>query len=316
MMQVACATDATYLPHAAAMLHSLLSRHPGATAHVLHGPDLATGPIDELQAMCRRLGGHLRPYVIDDAVVAGLPAMGRISRVMWYRLYLPDLLHGLDRVLYVDCDVVVMNDLRPLWETSLGDALVGAVSNVFERGFEHRARELGLAGPSHYFNSGVLLMDLKAWRRERTAQHVLAIARERARELAWPDQDALNMALTGRWRALHPRWNCQNSLFYFAHAADTFGPDRVREAIRDPGLLHFEGGALAKPWHYLCKHPFRAEYHRHRAGTPWPAVAPEGRTLLHMLMRPLPTTWTLRVLKRLQRVRAVTRRGVPSGATS
>src|SRR5207253_2718503 len=81
--------------------------------------------------------------------------------------------------------------------------------------------------------------------------------------LVWPDQDACNVALEGRWLALHPRWNAQNSLWTWGDLArGVFGVDVVEEATTAPAILHFEGPSLSKPWHALCRHPWRDEYWR------------------------------------------------------
>lgn len=303
MIHVACAADAAYLPHAAAMLQSLFARHRDATAHLLHGPDLPAAELDRLAGMCKALGGTLRTHPVDDAAVSGLPAMGRIPRVMWYRLFLPERLAGVSRALYLDCDTLVMDDLAPLFALDLDGAALGAVSNVFEQGMEQRASDLGLNAPRDYFNSGVLLMDLEAWRRDRLGEAVRAYALRHADHLVWPDQDALNTVFAGRWHRLHPRWNCQNSLYFFRQSREVFGPAAVDEALYRPAILHFEGGALAKPWHFLCKHPLRGEYHRRRAQTPWPTVSVEGRSLPAYALRPLPLPWQIGALRLGERLR-------------
>lgn len=310
MMHIACAADEAYAPHAAAMMHSLISHHTPADVciHFLHEPQLPGAVVDRLRSMTGRMGAGLCFHSIPDDDVAGLPDMGRISRVMWYRIFLPRLLPDVERVLYLDCDTIVMDDLRPLFATDLRDACLGAVANVFEAGREGRVRGLGLDGPEQYFNSGVLLLNLDQWRREDSTARLLAHARANASRLAWPDQDALNVIFARRWRALHPRWNCQNSLFYFDQARAVFGAPAVLEAKRRPGILHFEGGELAKPWHYLCKHPFRGEYYRHLAATPWPVQPPQGRTVRNRLLRPLPMRLLLPTLRWLHRFEAGLRR--------
>jgi hypothetical protein len=58
-----------------------------------------------------------------------------------------------------------------------------------------------------------------------------------------------------------------------------------------------------KPWHYLSKHPYRATYLTHRAATPWPDVAIQGRTLCNRVLRPLPTATRLVVLERWYQAR-------------
>lgn len=309
-LHFACAADDAYVPHAAAMMHSLLARHRGddVIVHFLHAPDLSEALARQLDAFVQRLGGTLRLHAIADDRVAGLPTMGRISRVMWFRVFLPELLPDVARVLYLDCDTLVADDLRPLLDTNLGDAWLGAVANVFEPDMAQHPRQLGLTGPQPYFNSGVLLMDLDAWRREACTRRILDLARDPHSGLVWPDQDALNRVFAGHWQKLHPRWNCQNSLYFFPQAADVFGAKPVAEAVSKPGILHFEGGDLAKPWHYLCKHPRRADYRQHRDGTPWPLQNLDGRSLRNRLLRPLPMRLLLPTLRLMHRAdRAVDR---------
>ncbi|MFP5306033.1 MAG: glycosyltransferase family 8 protein [Gammaproteobacteria bacterium] len=312
MIHVACAADEAYIPHAAAMMHSLLQLHAGSETvlHLLHPPALPDRLLAALEAFVRGMGGEIRCHPVAAERVAGLPTMGRISQVMWYRLFLPELLADASRVLYLDCDTLVVDSVQELWRTDLAGAWVAAVSNVFEPGRETRARAVGLSDVRQYFNSGVLLIDLDAWRREDCAGRILALARDPAARLVWPDQDALNTVLAGRWHALHPRWNCQNSLFFFRHAAEVFGAAQVAEATRCPGILHFEGGALAKPWHYLCKHPLRERYRTHRAATPWPLLQTEGRTFGNRLLRPLPLSLLLPTLKFLHRAGAAVDRRI------
>lgn len=253
--------------------------------------------------MTEDLGAALATHEVDDPRLAGLPGAGRISTVMWYRILLPELLPDVDRVLYVDCDVVATADVGPLATVDLGGAAVGAVHNVPYGGADDDAR-VGLADGQRYFNSGVLLMDLDRWRERRTTDQLVAFARTETERLVFPDQDALNAVLAGDRAVLHPRWNCQNTLFFSPEAAAVFGHDVVRAACNDPALVHFEGPALAKPWHYLSIHPHRATYRRHRAATPWPEGVVEGRTLTNRILRHLPRRVMLRALAAQERRRS------------
>jgi lipopolysaccharide biosynthesis glycosyltransferase len=221
---------------------------------------------------------------------------------MWYRVFLPDLLPAVDRVLYLDADTLVVDALAPLWETPLDGAYVGAVTNVLEPQYAGHPAELGLPPGRRYFNSGVLLFNLAAMRAGDCTAEILRIAR--GERLLWPDQDALNVVLGGSRVELHPRWNVMNSLLLFPQARDVFGAGVLADACRDPGIVHFEGPGLAKPWHYLSKHPARDAYHAHRAQTPWPDVAIEGRTWANRLLRPLPTPATIAVLGGWYRARS------------
>jgi lipopolysaccharide biosynthesis glycosyltransferase len=204
---------------------------------------------------------------------------------MWFRIFLPELLPDVERVLYLDIDTLAIDSLEPLWRTDLTGHLLGAVTNVFEPEHLWRVPALGLAGPEVYFNSGVLLLNLAEMRRAGSTQALLDYAREQATELVWPDQDALNVVLGPRRLALHPRWNCMNSVLTFPWAVEVFGEEAVAEARRHPGIRHFEGPERNKPWHYLCDYGQRELYVAHRRQTPWPRFKREGVTPRNVLAR-------------------------------
>lgn len=290
-IHVACASDETYMPHCASMLFSLLQHNPSAVVHFLHGPTLDSGNLRQLHDFVNALGGDFVPHCIASDAVAGLPGMGRIPPLMWYRIYLPVLLNAIDKVLYLDCDIIVRGSLQELWNMVLEDCYVAAVENVMESRHASRARELGL---ETYFNSGVLLFNLAMLRHDGKAGEIVQYGREHQAELMWPDQDALNICLASGRKTLHPRWNFQSSLIYFPQAKLHFSSEELYEAENDPMIVHFEGGLVVKPWHRLSKHPYRDEYLECRAQTPWPLYRFDGDSWTNRLLRFLPEKciWT------------------------
>lgn len=303
-MHIACAADEAYVGHCAAMLHSLLTQNPNneTSVHFLHAPQFPLAFRQQLQAFVERNGGRITFHAIDDGCVTDLPRAGRLPKVMWYRIFLPDLLPEVDRVLYLDADTLVLDELGPLWHTPMGNAYVAAVSNVFEPQFADRPTQLGLEPAQEYFNSGVLLLNLAAMRAAGCTATLVDYAQHG--ELLWPDQDALNVVLGSRRVCLHPRWNCMNSVFLFPQADDVFGAEAVHAAQTRPAIVHFEGPELAKPWHYLSHHPYRKTYAMHRRATPWPNAVIEGRNWRNRLLRPLPTPVTITILGRWRTLRA------------
>ena len=273
-LELACAADRAYAPHTAAMLHSTLEQRGAldVRVHFLHGPAMPRRTKWRLARMVERLGGTIRFLEIPDQRVQGLPAFVGITRTMWYRIYLPELLPDAARVLYLDSDIIAMDSLEPLWAIELGDHLVGAVTNVFLQDPVARARPaaLGLPGLEGYFNSGVLLLNLEQMRRDGTTAKVRAFVG--SHELLFPDQDALNAVMAHRRLSLHPRWNVMSSIIRFPWAQEVLDPKHIEEARRRPALRHFEGPFVNKPWHRDCAEEMREVYFRHRAQTPWPRV--------------------------------------------
>ncbi len=284
-MQVSCAVEGGYVPHSAAMLDSVIEHSGGLEVHVhyLHGPDFTAESERLLRRMLADRGAHVTFHELADERVAGLPTVGFTGKATWYRLFLPELLPDIDRVLHLDADLIAVDTLLPLWETDLGDHYLAAVTNVFMDHHLHRPAQLGLEGPETYFNAGVLLMNLAALRADGQSDEMLDYARQNADRLEWRDQDTLNVMLGHRRLHLHPRWNCMNAVLNFPQSVDVFGAAAVDEARRNPAIRHFEGPAQNKPWHYLSDPGTREAYLRHRARTPWPALRMEGRTPRNVL---------------------------------
>jgi len=273
-LHVSCAAEGSYVAHSAAMLHSVLVHGAplAVRVHYLHSPRLTARERDLLAGMVRGLGGGIDFHSIADERVADLPSHPAFTPAMWHRILLPELLPGVDRVLYLDVDTIAVDALAPLWATELGGHPVAAVTNVLQHDHRDRPASIGLAGPEVYFNSGVLLMNLERMRRDETTAALRAVALQRGAQLAWPDQDALNLVLGEQRVALHPRWNCMNSVYAFDSSEAVFGREGREQAIARPAIRHFEGPGANKPWHEDCRQPLRERYLEHRAATPWPQV--------------------------------------------
>jgi lipopolysaccharide biosynthesis glycosyltransferase len=261
------------------MLQSVLARH-GADVHVhyMHGADVTDQEERLLETMVTRAGAKISFLRIPDEKLEGLPTIGFTRKATWYRIFLPELRPDLDRVLYLDSDLIVTDSLEPLWKIDMSEAYVAAVTNVFEKHHLGRPAELGLAGPEVYFNAGVLLMNLDFMRQHECTDALLDYGVCEAPRLLWRDQDALNVVLGDRRIELAPRWNCMNAVLLFPWSADVFGAEAVEEARLNPAIRHFEGPSVNKPWHYLCDRDLRDLYVEHRALTPWPRLRVEGVT--------------------------------------
>lgn len=302
LIHVACGADEGYAPHCVTMLASLLDHHRGADVcvHYLHPADLPVPIRAGIEQVVTRRGAQVRFHAFDDGEVAGLPSWPGLRPVMWYRVLLPERLPELDRILYLDADTIVLDDLHPLWERELGNAWLAAVTNVLPKAFADHPASLGLA-PEAYFNSGVMLLNLARMRAENASRRLVEHGRTHA--LRFWDQDALNVLFHAGRIPLEPRWNCTNGVFLLPGARALFGAAQVEAACAHPAIVHFEGPGPGKPWHYLSKHPYQSHYLRYRQQTPWPLAGLEGRTLRNRLLRLLPTLQALEVLALEQRAR-------------
>lgn len=291
-IHVALATDAAYLPWCATGVRSCLDRDAGDLhVHLFHDQPIAGADRGRLADMIRAAGAEVSWQAVEPERLAMLPSKGPAlgSRTSWIRVLLPELLPGVDKVIYLDADTLVLQTLSDLWSTDLRGAPLGAVANVVEPARDGHIRELGLEPAGAYFNAGVLLMDLETMRRAGAVGRLTAFVAANRERLIWFDQDALNVTFAGSWHPLHPRWNAQNSFWTWGEwASRVFEAGPLTEAKSAPAIIHFEGPSICKPWHLLGDHPMRPRYLDVLARTPWAAQPLEGRTPTNRVIARLP----------------------------
>ena len=185
---------------------------------------------------------------------------------IYYRLLLENILPSdIDKILYLDGDIVVRHNLKDLWQTDISDYAVGAVVNqTNSSSFWNR---LGYPKEKGYFNSGVLLINLKYWREHELSQQYIKYIKENPDKLLYPDQDVLNVILQDSKKLLPERYNVQEAFYRIGReCVPCENTDEIEKAIYDPCIIHYTD---VKPWHFECKHPFRKVYDEYRSRTRW-----------------------------------------------
>ena len=173
-------------------------------------------------------------------------------------------LDGVERFVYMDADVLVMEDLEPLFRMTL-DRPVGAVvdAHVSLNGMPSMWRPWReeLVDPmSPYLNTGVMVIDRERWMSAGITERVFDLLGRY--DLPCVDQDALNLVLGGSFHRLAPRWNLMPyHLMRLLRTSDLVERDvDIAEAITRPAVVHYHRSFLGKPWQIGCTHPARAAW--------------------------------------------------------
>ena len=247
-ISILSALDEHYLPQLRVLLTSLRLNEPSRSVdlYLLHST-LSEEDLSTVEQQCGAFGYGFYPVRVEDALFQNAPVTRQYPKEMYYRLLASRLLPDtLGRVLYLDPDILIINPLRPLWETELEGCLFGAAAHTGMTELANSVNRVRLSSGSDYYNSGVLLMDLAAGRREIDPEEIFAYVAAHRMELLLPDQDLLN-ALYGR-RILpldDALWNydARNYNNYLLRSA---GTQDVRWVMEHTAVLHFCG--KAKPW--------------------------------------------------------------------
>ena len=245
MIPLAIAFTPNYFVQAAATLRSVLDASPDGQFRVICmlSEEIPQRMKDKLQ----RLGGErlTLEYILLKGRLEGVYIDPRYTEAASLRLLLPELLPELDKILYLDCDIIVRQDLAKLWaQTDLADNYLAAIYEAAIEGQADRFRALG-CDPAKYFNSGFLLMNMAQMRAKKVSEKLLEACR--VPYLEFPDQDALNQVCQGRVLPLSPLYNSIRTFFipkYKANFVRQYS-EPLWEQVQREATIHYTGG---KPW--------------------------------------------------------------------
>lgn len=276
-MDIALCHDNNYAPYGSVVMASVIYNNPNEdiTFHVLH-----TNLTDE---RCRAIsewvgifnGKSVCFYKMEKEYFADFPIDENtyLDFGAYIRLFLGECLSQIDKVLYLDCDIIVNKSLSELWNTDISYYAVAGVRDRIND-YIRVYNRLGYPMKDGYINSGMMLINLKKWREDRFFDQAKEVARQMgASILKNHDQDIINILYHGQILMLPFRYNL---LEYYLYVEEWLYLDRkyypeIIEACKSPVIVHF--CMPQKPWHYECINPYKTLYYKYRRMTPWPEVA-------------------------------------------
>ena len=233
----------------------------------------------------------------DLSPLSGLAVSGHASRTNYARLMLPHWLPArLNRVLYLDSDLLIKRPLRHLWNEDVSNVACRACQDpaapwmdcsTMLRNYSRCAprlaaehpvpnfRALNIHGSAAYFNSGVMLVNLRYWREHSIAERSIECLHRNRDHVLWWDQYALNVVLYRSWQPLDIRWNQGAHIYRYPCALESpFDDATFGRLCRHPWIVHFS--SHLKPWHPGDNHPYRLEFFRLLDQTSWRSWRPAG----------------------------------------
>jgi lipopolysaccharide biosynthesis glycosyltransferase len=206
---------------------------------------------------------------IDCSVFKDMPNYSNyISSVTYSRFKISSLLPDMDKIIYLDCDIVVCDSLKELFDENIEDYHIAGVEDI---GYYLHRRALKRETESFYINAGIILMNLKKWRQDNIEEKLLSFALTTKEKLVHADQDIINMVLNKTCKPLNLKWNVQDSFFRVSTYIEKHPLKKyIKRAWLKPAIVHYTGEQ--KPWNlpympygkiyvkYLKYTPFIKEY--------------------------------------------------------
>lgn len=202
--------------------------------------------------------------------------MDRGSLSQYARLFVSSSIpNEVNRVLYLDCDIIINKPLFELWNLDLQGKTIGALMDAFSR--YYRAN-IELNQDDIMFNSGVMLIDLTLWKKNCIEDKLMAFIKRHNGKIQQGDQGALNAVLSHETYCIEPKFNSVTIFYDFTYEEmlayrkpPYFYPkEEVEKAVSDPVIIHYTTSFLSRrPWCEGCEHRYKDRWLFYKEISPW-----------------------------------------------
>lgn len=262
-IHVVLCSDHNYFKYGCVTILSLLESNPGVSVVVHYvGSDIPNDDIENLKSLVISHKAQLFYYSVDDSIINKFPditEMQYLSKMCYCRMLLASILpQSLDKVLYLDTDILVIGPIENLYNEDLEGYYYAAIDDVVSGGNDVYAR-LGLNKDyTTYFNSGVMLLNLKEWRVDDFEGIIMKLVTNSNHLLIYPDQDILNIVGVGRTKIMPMRYNMQDTCFKVHKPNIKTMVADWNDEISETRIIHFT--YFKKPWLFSSTHPCKQMY--------------------------------------------------------
>ena len=267
-INIVFASDDNYAQHTAVAMASVLvnTKVPQKIQFYLIDDEIQQKNKEKVTKTVQNLGGNIEFIKIKNSKLEDCYVSGELSRASYFRLDIANILgESIEKIIYLDCDLLVYDDIEKMWQLDMGGKPVAATCDLgimaSARVRKQKNKFIGLPFDAPYFNAGVLMMDLKKWRDGNYAEAIIALATQNK----YPnhDQDALNKFFMNNWQEIPLRWDVIPPVFNLFLKIVT-KPDLRKKAIEaklNPAIFHYAGGY--KPWEYEIHNGFNEKYYEY-----------------------------------------------------
>lgn len=271
-IHILCATDDAYVPYYGIMLTSLFenNRKDCFSVHILTS-GLREDSITLLKKVTARYQHTISFVSINASDFSDCPIRpgDHVTMATYYRLMAASVLpDAIDKILWLDGDLIVNGSITSLWETDLTHFAVAAVTDEsFVKPEIYQRLQLNPEVP--YTSAGVLLINLDYWRKHDVTNRFMECVRQRHDRLLFHDQDTLNIVLQDEKKVLPLTWNYQTGFIASWSFPDYPVPfqQEILQTAESPSIIHYSGPS--KPWFKNSIHPYRAFYEKYKVLSPW-----------------------------------------------
>lgn len=270
IINILCATDDNYVPYCGTMLTSLFENNQTSKFNVfVLNEHLTEKNIQDMVSLAETYSQVIHFVTVTSDVLKDCPIRKKdhVTLATYYRLMAPVLLsQKIDKILYLDCDIIVDGSILDLWNENIDGFAIGGVVDESYLNLSYYER-LQIDLHKKYFNAGVLLINLRYWREHDVMERCFSCISAMQEKLKLHDQDTLNVVLQNEVKLFPVKYNFQTGFLYIEKPLEVCVRKEVLDTLLAPIVIHFTG--RRKPWLAHYYHPYVSRYRYYRSISLW-----------------------------------------------
>lgn len=306
-INIVLCSDDNYAQHIAVVMASVMANTKAQVCFFVINDNISQGKIIKLRSTAAKFNTVIEFIDVPKEKFTNVYLSGHVSKAAYFRLALADIMpDDIEKVIYLDVDLLVYDDIKNLWQNDIKKYAVAAVPDfgimASNRLCRQKKEVIGLPKGKAYFNSGVLLINLKKWREENYTKQILEIINKN--KFPHHDQDALNKIFMEDWLQIDLRWNIIPpvfNLFTKILLNKTFRNEAI-QAKKNPGIIHYAG--RYKPWEFSYHQDFNDMYYKYLKQTafadekmPQSSKNMKGKSIFRQILRLKRADLLVKILK-------------------
>jgi len=281
---IVCTIDDNYVEHCVVMLTSLFYNNKKSNFHVfILTNKLLDKNINCLETFFKWKKHSVEIINVDESLLKDAPISGHLTLATYYRILIPLLLPiDIDRVLFLDSDLIVKESVDSFWDSEITNFSHIAIQNMGDN--LPFVKKIGMPFTSKYFNAGILFINLKWWREKDVFSQCIDFISTKLNRITFHDQDVLNGVLVDCWLEYPLKFNAQSYVFFNNSNKSEFNKEE-NDALSSPVIIHYTGSGDSKPWYYNNRHLLKHEYYKYLDKTVFKNSIPIGTPKFKVLTR-------------------------------
>lgn len=289
-MNIAYAANENYAKLVWISACSLLENNKDFTIKLyLISDNIFAESIQKIERLVKQHGGELVVINFSD-ISYGLENAQIFSgsKTTYARLFLPDVIDE-EKLLYIDCDTLIMGSLNELWGMDMDNLYVAGVQDMV---VPHIRYGIGLDHSAPYLNAGVLLMNIKKMKLDGLLKKSVNYLKEMNGLVPCHDQGIINHVCKEFINVISPDYNVMTPMFYYSaneiksfyELEEYYSAEEIKAACKTPKIIHFTAGWYIRPWFASSKHPYAKVFKDYYNRSPW-GTLPMAKGTVHKKLR-------------------------------